>query len=199
MRLVAAIDVPAVSVDSRHHGYCHGLLGYSHARRGRRGRAGAWQAQRAAAMDQIAATADRRRCARTRSCWPWRCRPAASPSPTTASPATARAAPAASAIPALADDVWLWGGKLADIQTTITHGIRSGDPDARSSQMPRFGADGMLKPEQIQQVADYVDDAVRQGEAGHRLSRRARQSSPTIAPPATATRARATASSARRR
>jgi cytochrome c oxidase cbb3-type subunit 3 len=58
--------------------------------------------------------------------------------------------------PNLADDVWLWGGKLEDIQQTITHGIRSGDPDTRQSQMPRFGADGLLKPEQIQQVADYV-------------------------------------------
>ncbi len=58
--------------------------------------------------------------------------------------------------PALAAGAWLWGGKLADIQTTITHGIRSGDPDARDSQMPRFGADGILKPEEIQHVADYV-------------------------------------------
>ena len=30
-------------------------------------------------------------------------------------------------------------GKLADIETTVTHGIRSSDPDARVSQMPRFG------------------------------------------------------------
>lgn len=58
--------------------------------------------------------------------------------------------------PNLDDDVWLWGGKLADIQRTITYGIRSGDPDARESAMPRFGADGILKPEQIQHVADYV-------------------------------------------
>ena len=58
--------------------------------------------------------------------------------------------------PALGDDVWLCGGKLADLETTLTHGIRSGDPDARVSQMPAFGTDGTLKPEQIQQVADYV-------------------------------------------
>jgi cytochrome c oxidase cbb3-type subunit 3 len=68
--------------------------------------------------------------------------------------------------PNLADDVWLWGGKLADIETTITHGIRSGDPDARVSQMPRFGLDGVLKPEQIQQVADYVMTLYGKGEAG---------------------------------
>jgi cytochrome c oxidase cbb3-type subunit 3 len=58
--------------------------------------------------------------------------------------------------PALAAGVWIWGGKLADIQQTITHGIRSGDPAARDAQMPRFGIDGILKPDEIQQVADYV-------------------------------------------
>jgi cytochrome c oxidase cbb3-type subunit 3 len=57
--------------------------------------------------------------------------------------------------PALGDDVWLWGGKLTDIDTTVTHGVRSADPDARQSQMPSFG-DGILKPAQIEQVADYV-------------------------------------------
>jgi cytochrome c oxidase cbb3-type subunit III len=58
--------------------------------------------------------------------------------------------------PNLADDTWLWGGKLAQIQQTILHGVRSGDPDAHQSAMPRFGVDAMLKPEEIQQVADYV-------------------------------------------
>ncbi|MDE2199784.1 MAG: cytochrome-c oxidase, cbb3-type subunit III [Rhodospirillales bacterium] len=68
--------------------------------------------------------------------------------------------------PSLADDVWLWGGKPADILQTITHGIRSPDPDARNSQMPRFGADGILKPEQISQVADYVMTLYGKGQAG---------------------------------
>ncbi len=58
--------------------------------------------------------------------------------------------------PALAAGNWLWGGTLEAIQQTVTHGIRSGDSDARQSQMLRFGVDGILKPEQIQQVADYV-------------------------------------------
>jgi cytochrome c oxidase cbb3-type subunit 3 len=62
----------------------------------------------------------------------------------------------AKGFPNLADDDWLWGGKLADIQQTITHGIRSNDPDARQSAMPRFGADKILTPEQIGDVADYV-------------------------------------------
>jgi cytochrome c oxidase cbb3-type subunit 3 len=58
--------------------------------------------------------------------------------------------------PSLADDVWLWGGKLDDIQQTITYGIRSGNAQARVSDMPRFGTDQLLTAAQIQQVADYV-------------------------------------------
>ncbi len=58
--------------------------------------------------------------------------------------------------PALAAGNWLWGGKLEDIHQTVTFGIRSGLDDARNSQMPRFGADGILKPAEIQAVADYV-------------------------------------------
>ncbi|MBN9511608.1 MAG: cytochrome-c oxidase, cbb3-type subunit III [Alphaproteobacteria bacterium] len=58
--------------------------------------------------------------------------------------------------PALGDDVWLWGGKLTDILQTVTHGIRSTDPDTRNSQMPDFAGTGTLKPVEIQQVANYV-------------------------------------------
>ena len=58
--------------------------------------------------------------------------------------------------PTLASDSWIWGGKLADIQQTITYGIRSAHPDARASVMPKFGADGILKPDEIGSVADYV-------------------------------------------
>jgi cytochrome c oxidase cbb3-type subunit 3 len=58
--------------------------------------------------------------------------------------------------PALAAGNWLWGGKLEDIQQTVTFGIRSGLDAARNSQMPRFGIDGILKPAEIQAVADYV-------------------------------------------
>jgi cytochrome c oxidase cbb3-type subunit III len=66
--------------------------------------------------------------------------------------------------PNLGDDVWLWGGKLGDIQQTITHGIRNSDPDSRQSQMPRFGLDGMLTAAQIDAVADYVP-SLRKGAA----------------------------------
>jgi cytochrome c oxidase cbb3-type subunit 3 len=58
--------------------------------------------------------------------------------------------------PNLADDDWLWGGTLADIHRTVTYGVRNTNAESRQSQMPRFGADGLLKPEQIGDVADYV-------------------------------------------
>jgi cytochrome c oxidase cbb3-type subunit 3 len=56
--------------------------------------------------------------------------------------------------PNLNDNDWLWGGKVDDIYATIQHGIRSEDPDTRTSEMPAFGE--MLKPEEIRQVAAYV-------------------------------------------
>jgi len=58
--------------------------------------------------------------------------------------------------PVLADDNWLWGGTLAQIEQTVRHGIRSEDADTRQSQMPRFGADSILTPDQIKDVAEYV-------------------------------------------
>lgn len=56
----------------------------------------------------------------------------------------------------LRDDVWLWGGKLEDIQYTITHGVRTGADGARMSQMPAFGRDEMLQPKQIDDLTEYV-------------------------------------------
>lgn len=56
--------------------------------------------------------------------------------------------------PNLNDNDWLWGGKIEDIYTTISHGIRSDDPDTRTSEMPAFG--DILKPEEIKQVAAFV-------------------------------------------
>jgi len=58
--------------------------------------------------------------------------------------------------PTLADDDWIWGGKLDDIAQTVRHGIRNADPDSRQSVMPNFGTDGILTPEQISDVAEYV-------------------------------------------
>lgn len=58
--------------------------------------------------------------------------------------------------PNLNDDDWLWGGKLAAIEQTIRHGARSGDKDDHEGNMPAFGRDNILKPNQISAVADYV-------------------------------------------
>ena len=59
--------------------------------------------------------------------------------------------------PNLNDDDWLWGGTPDAIYTTLKHGIRyTDDPETRDSQMPAFGIDGILTPEQIDQVANYV-------------------------------------------
>jgi cytochrome c oxidase cbb3-type subunit III len=58
--------------------------------------------------------------------------------------------------PNLADDEWLWGGTLADIEQTIRFGIRGDHDKSRTSAMPRFGADGMLTPPQIDDVVEHV-------------------------------------------
>ena len=59
--------------------------------------------------------------------------------------------------PNLLDDDWLWGGTMEEIHTTITHGIRNTtDADARYSEMPKFGLDGILDETQIAQVAEQV-------------------------------------------
>ncbi|MBR0673470.1 cytochrome-c oxidase, cbb3-type subunit III [Neoroseomonas soli] len=59
--------------------------------------------------------------------------------------------------PSLADDDWIWGGTLEAIQQTIRHGIRSNESDEqRQSQMPRFGADGLLTAAQVGDVAEHV-------------------------------------------
>ena len=58
--------------------------------------------------------------------------------------------------PNLQDDDWIWGGKIDDIYTTIRYGIRSTHDQTRQSQMPAFGKDGILKKDEISDVADFV-------------------------------------------
>ena len=58
--------------------------------------------------------------------------------------------------PNLNDNVWIWGGALSDIETTIRYGIRSPHPDTRFSQMPAFGADQLLDKRQIADVTEHV-------------------------------------------
>jgi len=46
---------------------------------------------------------------------------------------------------------------MEDIHLTVTHGIRNTtDADARYSEMPKFGLDGILDETQIAQVAEHV-------------------------------------------
>jgi cytochrome c oxidase cbb3-type subunit 3 len=59
--------------------------------------------------------------------------------------------------PNLRDDVWLHGGSLAEIERTITVGIRSGHAQAKGETlMPAFGRDQMLSAAQIDDLTEYV-------------------------------------------
>ncbi len=59
--------------------------------------------------------------------------------------------------PNLLDDDWLWGGDITSIHATIAHGVRNeDDDDARFSEMPKFGADELLEPAEIDQVVHFV-------------------------------------------
>jgi cytochrome c oxidase cbb3-type subunit 3 len=58
--------------------------------------------------------------------------------------------------PNLNDDDWLWGGTLEEIVESIAYGVRSGNAKAHESAMPAFGKDGLLKPNEILTVANYV-------------------------------------------
>ncbi|MGY4592999.1 cbb3-type cytochrome c oxidase subunit III [Bradyrhizobium sp. GM22.5] len=58
--------------------------------------------------------------------------------------------------PNLNDDDWLWGGTLDQIMQTIQFGARSGHAKAHEGQMLAFGKDGVLKPDEIVTVANYV-------------------------------------------
>ncbi len=58
--------------------------------------------------------------------------------------------------PSLADDEWRWGGDLAQIERSIRYGIRSAHADSRTSLMPRFGLDGVLERDKIDDAAEFV-------------------------------------------
>ncbi|MFN3131673.1 cytochrome-c oxidase, cbb3-type subunit III [Roseibium sp.] len=58
--------------------------------------------------------------------------------------------------PNLQDDTWIWGGTLDDIHTTLLHGIRVDNDNARFGEMPAYGRDELLSKEEISQVANYV-------------------------------------------
>jgi cytochrome c oxidase cbb3-type subunit III len=145
-------------------GYFHGVLGYSQ-RASVNADVRAVVAQRAATMDRIAALsfADIRKDPQLMAAANTAGRIAFA---NNCQPCHAAGGGGQPGYPALAAGAWIWGGTLDAIQQTITHGIRSGDPDAREAQMPRFGADGILKPAEIQQVADYVMTLFGHADAG---------------------------------
>lgn len=62
--------------------------------------------------------------------------------------------------PNLNDDDWIWGGTIDQVHATITHGVRSSDPDTHLNIMPNFGTDAILTGEQIavlsKQVASFT-------------------------------------------
>ena len=67
--------------------------------------------------------------------------------------------------PVLADDVWLWGGTLDEIEYTITHGIRSGTDLGHISEMPAFGAMDLLDGHEIDVLVEHIV-ALSDGEPG---------------------------------
>lgn len=65
--------------------------------------------------------------------------------------------------PNLNDDDWLWGGDIKSIHYSIEHGVRNPDHDqTRMSQMPAFGRDGLLQPNEIDDLTAYVRTVSRQ-------------------------------------
>ena len=58
--------------------------------------------------------------------------------------------------PNLNDDDWLWGGTVDQIMQTIQYGARSGHAKTHEGQMLAFAKDGVLKPDEIVTVANYV-------------------------------------------
>lgn len=56
----------------------------------------------------------------------------------------------------LTDKIWRFDGSLEGIKQTITHGVNSGDANARVAIMPNFTAAGKLSPTEIKKLAVYV-------------------------------------------
>lgn len=75
---------------------------------------------------------------------------------TNCAPCHGRGAQGFAGYPNLNDDDWLWGGTLADIERTISYGIRSGHKETRLSDMPKYGLDGLLNPAEINDAAEFV-------------------------------------------
>ena len=99
--------------------------------------------------------------------------------------------------PTLADDVWIWGGTLDDIHTTILHGVRSDSDQTRFNEMPAFGATSWRATRSATSPSTCWRSPA-EARIPRRAAARARRSTPSSAPPATARQARACRSSAGR-
>jgi cytochrome c oxidase cbb3-type subunit 3 len=58
--------------------------------------------------------------------------------------------------PDLTDNDWIWGGTIQQIEETMRIGVNADHPQARISQMPSFGRDGILDPDKVKSAATYV-------------------------------------------
>lgn len=58
--------------------------------------------------------------------------------------------------PVLADDDWIWGGTVEDIEATVLYGIRSTHDDTRISDMPSFIEDEYFSLAEASEIADFV-------------------------------------------
>jgi cytochrome c oxidase cbb3-type subunit 3 len=58
--------------------------------------------------------------------------------------------------PNLTTTSWLWGGDPESIAETIRVGINSSHPDSRTSQMPAFGHDQIIKPAEVDKVVAFM-------------------------------------------
>jgi cytochrome c oxidase cbb3-type subunit 3 len=58
--------------------------------------------------------------------------------------------------PDLTDNDWIWGGTTERIAETMRIGVNTEHPQARVSQMPSFGRDGILDADKVKGAATYV-------------------------------------------
>jgi cytochrome c oxidase cbb3-type subunit 3 len=56
----------------------------------------------------------------------------------------------------LTNGLWLWGGSLSDLETTIRYGIRSGHDLQRFSEMPAYKDYELLNTDQLNDLVEYT-------------------------------------------
>jgi cytochrome c oxidase cbb3-type subunit 3 len=56
----------------------------------------------------------------------------------------------------LTDKIWRFDGSVEGVKQTISHGVNSGDPDARVAIMPSFTEAGKLSEAEMKKLAVYV-------------------------------------------